>query len=106
MSTVFDNPKISIFSDADVSFWTSPSIWLPTINLALTLVPLPAIIFSFLRRKEDSEDVLFVLAILSALPVIGAQTTPVRLLGLVGAVYAAWRCYDIGQVNQKSNRLI
>lgn len=106
MADVFETPKIGLFSDADVSFWTAPSIWLPAINLVLTLVPLPAIIFSFLRRKEDSEDVLFVLAILSSVPVIGAQSTPVRFLGLVGAIYAAWKCYDIGQVNQKSNRLI
>lgn len=99
-------PTFSLFSDADISFWTSSSLWLPVINIVLVFVPIPAILLGFMRRKDESEDVLFVLSVLSALSIIGSQAMSIRLLGLVGMIYAAWRCYDVGQAHKISNRLI
>lgn len=99
-------PQYGLFRDEDISIWTSPSKWLPWLSFAMTLVPLPAVVFSFLRRKDDSEEMMFVLAVLSALPIIGAQSTPIRLLGVVGLLFGSWRCWDIGQTGKRSERLI
>jgi len=91
-----------------VSLWSSntPYHWLPLLNLLLALLPLPAIAISFLRRKTDSEDVMFVLAILSCVSIVGAQCWSVRYLGMDGLLYAAYRCYEINAIHSAGNRLI
>ena len=98
--------NVGIFGDENVSFWNSDSVWYPLLNLVLLIIPLPAIALGFMRRKGESEDVLFILAIISLLPIICAQCSSVRLLGLMGTVFGAWRCYDVGVKQADSNRLI
>ena len=75
-------------------------------NMALALVPLPAVALGYLRRKGESEDVLIILAVMSCLPIIAGQTSSVRYLGVLGGVWACWRCYDTGAIQKKSDRLI
>jgi hypothetical protein len=73
----------------------------------MLIVPLPGIALGVLRRKDDSsEELLFVLAIVSLLPIVGAQVNSIRYLGIVGSLFAAWRCYDIGLTQRNSDRLI
>jgi hypothetical protein len=98
--------NVGIFGDENVSFWNTDGVWYPLMNLALLIIPLPAIALGFMRRKGESEDILFILAIMSLLPVICAQCSSVRLLGVMGTVFGAWRCYDVGVKQADSNRLI
>ena len=98
--------NVGIFGDENVGFWNSDSWLYPLLTLVLAMVPLPAIVLGFLRRKGESEDVLFILALLSALPVMTAQCSSVRLLGVMGVAFGSWRCYDVGQKLADSNRLI
>ena len=98
--------NVGIFGHEDVSIWTNTGFFTPLLNLALAAVPAPAIVLGFLRRKGDSEDMMFVLAVLSAISVIGAGCSSVRLLGVTGVVFGFWRCYDLGQKQVQSNRLI
>ena len=97
---------MGIFGQEDVSIWTNNGFFTPLLNLALAAVPAPALGLGFLRRKGDSEDMMFVLAVLSAISVIGAGCSSVRLLGVTGVVFGFWRCYDLGQKQVQSNRLI
>jgi len=78
----------------------------PALNVVLALLPLPAIASSFLRRKTDSEDMVFVLAIFSCVSILGAQCWSVRYLGMNGLMYAAYRCYEIGAIHKEVARLI
>jgi len=78
----------------------------PALNIALAILPLPAIAVSFLRRKADTEEMVFVLAILSCVSIIGAQCWSVRYLGMNGLMYAAFRCYEVGAIEKAGNRLI
>ena len=98
--------NVGIFGDENISFWNSEGLWYPLLNLVLLIIPLPAIALGFMRRKGESEDVLFILAIMSLLPIICAQCSSVRLLGIMGTVFGAWRCYDVGVKQADSNRLI
>lgn len=95
-----------LFQDENVSVWTGPSIWLTIINLVLAVLPIPAIQAGVMRRQGSSEEMLFVLGILSVISIIGAQTTSVRLLGCAGAVLGFWRCYDLGVRVGQSNRVL
>jgi hypothetical protein len=90
----------------DTSIWTSYSIWVPISNIMMAFLPLPALILSYLRRKGESEDIMFVLAILCVLPIIGSALHSIRLLGLVGTIFASWRCHDVGVMQKRSDRLI
>jgi len=100
--------SFGLFKDEDISIWSSntPYHWLPILNLLLALIPLPAIIVSYLRRKTDTEDMVFVLAILACVSIVGAQCWSVRYLGMSGLVFAAYRCWEIGAVHSVGNRLI
>ena len=98
--------NVGIFGSEDVSIWTNDTLFMPMLNVLLAVIPAPAIALGFLRRRGDSEDMLFVMAILSAVSVIGAGCSSVRLLGITGVVFGFWRCYDIGQKHVHSNRLI
>jgi hypothetical protein len=98
--------NVGIFGEENVSFWSNDSMFQPLLNLLLTLVPLPAIALGFIRRKGESEDMLFILALLSSLTVIGASSSSVRLLGVMGVAFGGWRCYDVGQKQGISNKLI
>jgi hypothetical protein len=73
---------VGLLGEENVSFWTASSSWIPWVNFALTFVPLPAIILGFIRRKGESEEIVFVLAVLSILSIVGAQCMSVRLLGV------------------------
>lgn len=92
--------------DADISFWTNESKMICWLNLAQLIVPIPGIILGLMRRKDESEDVLFVLAVVSAVPIIGASVSSVRYLGMIAMLLSAWRCYDVGQMKKRSNRII
>ena len=94
------------FGDSDVSVWTNHSLWVPLLNLLMMLVPLPAILLSFARRSGESEDVLFILAVLSCVPVIGAGVNSVRLLGSAGTIFASCACYQLSASLRKSQRML
>jgi hypothetical protein len=87
------------FSDRDVSVWKQESAagisYLTYLHMLLLLLPLPAVLVSFLRRNNESESFVFVLAAMSCLSAVGSQLWSVRLLGFVGAIYGGWRCYEI-----------
>jgi len=90
----------------DISIWTSPTLWYPILNFILLLLPMPSIILGYLNRSNDTEDIHFVLSIVSSLSIIGSQCMVIRLLGIVGLIYSSKRCYDIGKRNKKSRRII
>ena len=100
--------SFGLFKDEDVSFWSSssPYHWVPLLNLALALVPLPAVFMAFRRSKADTEEMAFVLAVLSCVSVVGAQCWSVRYLGATGLIFAAWRCYEVGAIAKEIVRLI
>jgi hypothetical protein len=98
--------NVGIFGEENIGIWNSDSIWTPILSFTLMCVPLPAIALGFLRRKGESEDILFILALLSLLPVIAAGCSSIRLLGVMGVVFGSWRCYDVGQKVSDSNKLI
>ena len=100
--------SIGIFRDEDVSVWTSNSsyMWVPVVNVLLALLPLPAVVLSYLRRKQDTEDSIFILAILSVVSVIAGMSWSIRYIGLAGLGYASYRCWEIGNMHKSSDRLI
>jgi len=98
--------NVGIFGVENVSFWNNDTLWFPLLQLLLLLVPIPAVYLGYLRRKDDSEDVMFILALLSVLSVVGSGCSAIRLIGVSGVVFASYRCYDIGQKQVSSNRLI
>lgn len=95
-------------AEVNLSLWTSTSLyrWVPLLHLLLLLVPLPAVFFSFFKQTDDSEEGMFVLTVLSALPVIAAQVWSVRLLGVAGILFGAYRCHEMGSQSKTSNRII
>ena len=95
------------FHDADVSIW-SPNWSLANslLAVAFTLLPLPAVSWAFLRRKDQSEDFMFVFTTLGALSVMGGQLWSIRFLGVLSVMYGAWRCRDMGLWQSKSNNAI
>ena len=103
--TFFVAPS-SWYEDGIVSVWSASSIWLPWITLVLVLVPLPAIVLGIIRRKDETEELMFVLAILSLAAAVGAQIMSVRLLGVLGLVYGMWGVAAAGTTHTQSNRLI
>lgn len=80
--------------DEEISLWTSN---LPLLNLALAMVPYPAIFMSLRKNRNDTEEMLFVLAILSGVAVIGGSVDCIRYLGLVGVFAAGYRCFEISR---------
>lgn len=98
--------NVGVFGDENVSIWNNDNLWYPGLNLVLILVPLPAIYLGVIRRKGESEDVLFIFALLSVLSIVAAQCSSIRLLGVAGVAFGSWRCYDVGQIQADSNRLI
>jgi hypothetical protein len=84
----------------------SPGYWYPCVNLVLLLVPIPAIHIAVRRHKGDSEDMAFMLAVISVLSTAGAHTACIRYLGVMGAVLGGWRCKEINFSNTVSNKLI
>lgn len=69
-----------LFPDEDVSLWSEGISWITVVvHVALMLVPLPGLLLGQLwKRKEDSEEVFFVLAAVSSLSLVGAQINSVR----------------------------
>ena len=96
----------SLFGDSEVSYWMLDSVWIPLLNLILIFVPLPSIYLSIFINKNTSEDVMFILSIISALPIIGASVWSIRLLGLFGLLLGTHRCNQIGNNLKLSNRVI
>lgn len=94
------------FDDGNVSIWESPSPWMPLMNMVLLLLPIPVIYLSFLHRRGDSEDVIFILSVLSGLSVVAAQLWSIRLLAILGVVYGLWRCRQISTALTQSQRHI
>lgn len=95
-----------VFSDAEVSVWSSAPTWIVWGHVFLFMCTLPAIVVTLMKRPYATEDVLFFLAIVSVLPVIAAQIWSIRLLGIVGALFAAWGCYDVSSMQRVSNAVL
>ena len=98
--------NVGIFGEQNISIWNCSSLWYPFMNFILVLVPLPAICLGFLRRKGESEDILFILALFSVVPVLAAQCSSIKLLGIMGVIFGSWRCYDVGKKQSDSDKLI
>lgn len=91
-------PPYSLFGwDEEISIWTSQSTYLPIINLALSIVPYPAIFIGLRKQKTDTEETLFVLALLSLVAMIGGSVDCVRYLGIMGIVIGGYRCFEINR---------
>jgi hypothetical protein len=102
------NNKVTggLFGDGEVSFWMLDSVWVPLMNLALVFVPIPAIYMSVVPQKSTSEDMMFILSIISALSIIGPSIWSIRFLGLLGLLMGTHRCNEIGNNQKISNRII
>jgi hypothetical protein len=64
--------NVGVFGVENVSFWNNDTLWFPLLQLLLLLVPLPAVYLGYMKGKDDSEDVMFILALLSVLSVVGS----------------------------------
>lgn len=102
----FEGPQDMFHLDSDVSIWTNDSKLWPLINLVLVLAPLPGVISGLFPRVGRSEDIIFVLAVLSLVPVFAAQISSLRYLGIVGMLFAAWKGYRVSDLQHRSDRLI
>jgi hypothetical protein len=101
---------VFLFEDVDISVWNDQDQvigkWITFLHLFLLILPLPGLYLSFLRRPKESEDLMFVLAILGVLSAIISQVWSIRLLGVTCALYSGWRCFDIGKNVRKSDQVI
>lgn len=101
-SFLFEDLAISIWNENDEIVFR----WMTLLHLCLLLFALPGVILPFLRRQNESDDLMFVLGIVGALVAIVSQVWSIRLLGVVSALYSAWRCLDIGRNVRKSEQTI
>ncbi|RYH21427.1 hypothetical protein EON65_20720 [archaeon] len=86
-------PPYSLFGwDEEISIWVLDSPLLPLLNLFMAVVPLPAL-YASTRQAFFSEELLFVLALVSVAPIIGGSIDCVRYLGLLGVIAAGYACY-------------
>ena len=106
LGTFQQTPTDMFGFDSDVSLWTQESKLWPLLNLLQVQVPLPAIYVGIMGTKGFSEDMLFVLAVISLVPVFAAQIGSLRYLGITGMLFAVWRGYNIGDLQYRSDRLI
>lgn len=97
---------VSWYEDGIVSFWSAPNWWKPLLALLLTCMALPGIVLAVLRRKDEAEEVMFVLGVLGIATFIGAEIMSTRMLGAISALASFWRVYDISLKQTRSNRLI
>lgn len=103
----YDTRQTVFLPDADVSIWTCKPAWFAYLHIVLAIMPLPVIFMSSIRqRKNDSEDIIFALAIMSLLSGVAAQIWSIRFLGIVGLTVGMWRCSFIGHAQKMSDRLI
>ena len=102
------NSKISggLFGDGEISLWICESMWVPIMNILLIFIPLPAIYLSVVSKKSVSEDMMFMLSIISALSIIGSSVWSIRFLGLLGLLLGTQSCNEIGNNQKISNRII
>ncbi len=64
----------SYFSDGNVSVWTAESAWYPLSTIVLILIPLPAIYIPITMTKQEySVDMLFMISVISAISIVGAN---------------------------------
>jgi hypothetical protein len=104
---LFQNPHDFFGMDSNVSIWLNESSWMPLFNTMLVVLPLPAIYIGGTERRSGfTEDVMFVLAIVSIVPVFAAQINCLRYLGVTGLLFAAWRGYNISSLQHRSDLLI
>lgn len=102
----FEGPQDMFHLDSDVSIWTNDSTLWPIINLLLVLAPMPGVISGIFPQVGKSEDIIFVLAVLSLVPVFAAQISSLRYLGILGMLFAAWKGYRVSDLQHRSDRLI
>lgn len=103
----YDTRQMVFLPDADVSIWTCEPRWFAYLHAVLTVLPLPVIYMSCLRQnKNDSEDVIFALGVMSLLSGVAAQIWSVRFLGIFGLMIGMWRCSGIGHAQKMSDRVI
>lgn len=91
--------------EGDISIWSEDNILIALMHLGLMILTLPSIFLAHMNSKV-SEDAMFVLAILSVLPVILSFVWSVRLLGVAGALFGAWSCYSASAAQRKSDMVI
>lgn len=95
--------KHAPYQDVNVSIWNQNSLMLSVLNAFFLLVPLPSIIISFIRRRGESEDMVFIFSMFSTIALFGGQIWSIRMLGLIGTIYGFWWCYDLSKLQQRSD---
>lgn len=99
-----------LFEDLEISIWNENDEvvfrWMCLLHVFLLLLALPGVILPFLRRQNESEDLMFILGVVGALVAIVSQVWSIRLLGIVSGLYSAWRCLDVGRNVRKSDQTI
>eukprot|EP00981_Chlorochromonas_danica_P000108 scaffold36_cov191-Ochromonas_danica.AAC.22 len=105
--TVAGVAPYSIFGwDEEVSIWVNNTPYLSILNAVLAILPFPAIYASMTKSQGVTQEVVFVLAIVSMASIIGGSIDCVRYLGLVGAVSAGYRCYMLSSNSRTQNSII
>jgi len=98
--------SLAFLPDRVVSVW-SASGWLePTLAMLGLVLPLPAIAAALVQRRDDSDDLIFVLALLSALGTMLAPLWSLRLLGVMGVLLGSRRLTELGAMRKISDRIL
>jgi hypothetical protein len=99
-------PSFGLLTDGVVSVWLCNKWYVPAINIFLLLWALPGVYGGLVRRKNDSDDVSFVYALMSSVTMVSANAACIRYLGLASCAFSAWSSYDIQSVRSRSNQLV
>jgi hypothetical protein len=99
--------SFGMFHTASISLWSSElPTWLVIANVFMGIIPLPSVILSFLKRKDESEEILLFFSLMGLVSLIGSQANCVRFIGGFSTVYGCWRSYEMSQRSATSNRII
>jgi hypothetical protein len=98
--------SLAFLPDRVVSVWSAGS-WLdPALAVLGLALPLPVIVAALAQRRHDSDDLIFVLALLSALGTMLAPLWSLRLLGITGVLLGSRRLTELGAMRKISDRLL
>jgi hypothetical protein len=98
--------SLAFLPDRVVSVWSADG-WLdPTLAVLGLALPLPVIAAALAQRRDDSEDLIFVLALLSALGTMLAPLWSLRLLGITGVLLGSRRLTELEAMRKISDRLL
>ncbi len=98
--------SLAFLPDKSVSLWTAEG-WLdPTLAVFALALPVPAILVALAQRHSDSDELVFVLSIMSALGTMLAPLWSLRLLGFIGVALGSQRLSEISALQKFSDRIL